>query len=55
MQCCAARPQYYVHLTLVVPDVDVGVHQGLVNVNSLLRIDHKHLTQQVPSLEEGRL
>ena len=40
------------YLALVVPDIDVRVHESLVHVYPLVRVDHQHLAQQVPSLFE---
>ena len=32
------------YLALIVPDVDVRMHEGLVNVDPLIWIDYQHLT-----------
>ena len=30
----------FTHLTLIIPDIDVGVHQGLVHIYPLVRINY---------------
>ena len=44
--CSRTHP---VHLALVVPHVDVGVHEGLVHRDPLFRVNHEHLGEEITS------
>ena len=45
--CCVVLT-HPVHLALIVPHVDVGVHECLVDRDAPLGVDHQHLAEHVP-------
>lgn len=44
------RKTYCINFGLIKPNVDVGMLEGVVDGNSLLRIDHQHFREQVTGL-----
>ena len=42
-----------VDFAVIVPHVDVGMHEGVIDADPLLGINHQHLTEKITGLQDG--